>query len=93
MQKTPRDLIARTSEKLNLPAEATAGLTRLELVGRQLHVENHRGIGAFGPEYMELLTADGPIRVRGAGLSLAAMNNRELIVMGRIASVELPVVP
>lgn len=91
MQKKPRELVVKASERLNLPAEVTAGLVHVEIVGSsRVSVENHRGVGAFGPEYMELLTVDGAIAVRGQELSLLLMNNRELVVTGRIRSIELP---
>lgn len=91
MQRTPRNLVVKASEWLNLPAEATAGLARVDIVGnRRVSVENHRGVGAFGPEYMELLTRDGAIRVRGQALTLVVMNQQELVVSGQIRSVELP---
>ena len=91
MQKTPRDMVIKVSERLNLPAEATAGLARVNIIGnRRVSVENHRGVGAFSPEYMELLTRDGPIQVRGQALTLIVMNHLELVVTGQIRSVELP---
>ena len=91
MAHSPRNLVIKASERLNLPADVTAGVSRVELTGsRRLSVENHRGVGAFGPEFMELLTAQGPIAVRGHGLSLLLMNQRELVVVGQIDSVTLP---
>ena len=91
MANSPRNLVIKASERLNLPADVTAGVSRVELTGsRRLSVENHRGVGAFGPEFMELLTAQGPIAVRGRGLSLLLMNQRELVVVGQIDSVTLP---
>ena len=39
----------RTAEVFDLPADALAGLPKLELVGDQeLWVENHRGILSYG---------------------------------------------
>lgn len=91
MQKLSRELVAIASERLNLPAEATAGLTRVTIVGnRRISVENHCGVGAFGMEHMELLTKQGSIHVQGQELNLIVMNPQELIVTGRIRCVELP---
>lgn len=47
MDRKPRrpGLLERTAEALDLPADALAGLPRLELVGDgELRMENHRGI-------------------------------------------------
>jgi len=86
-----RDLMAAASIRLGLPAQATAGLSRIELIGsRQVIVENHRGVGAFEAECMELLTPGGAVVVHGQGLTLLVMNRQELVVTGRIRSVELP---
>lgn len=91
MQNKPRELVARASERMGLPAEATAGLSRVELIGgNRLSVENHRGVGAFGPDCMELLTPGGAILVRGEGLSLLVMNQRELVVTGKIRDITMP---
>ncbi len=90
MQKQARDLVIRASERWSLPMEATAGLSRLELVGNsRLSVENHRGVGAFGPGRMELLTPDGVIEVRGERLTLLTMNRQELVVGGVVHSLTL----
>ena len=83
--------MAQASIRLGLPAQATAGLSRIELIGnRQVIVENHRGVGIFETECMELLTPDGAVVVHGQGLALLVMNQRELVVTGRVRSVELP---
>ena len=93
MQKQVRELVIHASERWNLPTEATAGVSRLELVGNtRLSLENHRGVGAFGPGRMELLTPDGVIEVRGERLTLLTMNRRELVVGGVVHSLALPTV-
>ena len=50
MDKKPRrsGLLEKTAEALDLPADALAGLPRLELVGdKELRMENHKGILAL----------------------------------------------
>ena len=43
--------LERTAEVFDLPADALAGLPKLELVGSgELRVENHKGILAYGRE-------------------------------------------
>ena len=80
----------RTAEVFDLPADALAGLPKLELVGdRELWVENHRGILSYGDR--EILISGGAflIRVAGEELELRAMTGVELLITGRIAGVEL----
>ena len=80
----------RTAEVLDIPADALAGLPKLELVGDcELRVENHKGILAYGRE--EIHVSGGPfvIRVEGEGLELRAMTGLELLITGRITGIQL----
>ena len=80
----------RTAEVFDLPADALAGLPKLELVGdRELWVENHRGILSYGDR--EILISGGAflIRVAGEELELRAMTGVELLITGRVAQIDL----
>lgn len=83
-------LLERTAEVLDLPADVVAGLPRVELTGsRELRMENHKGILAYGAEEIHISGGKLIIKVRGSGLELKAMNARELLITGTIASVDL----
>lgn len=83
-------LMEKTAQALDLPADAVAGLPHLSLVGdRELLVENHRGILAYGTEEIHIGGGRLVIRVRGNGLQLRAMNEAELLITGQIFGVEL----
>ncbi len=83
-------LLEKTAEVFDLPADILAGLPRLELTGdRQLRLENHKGILFYGPEEIRVAGGKLTIKVRGDGLELRAMNGLELLITGRILSVEL----
>lgn len=92
MEKKPRrrgaaEVLARA---LQLPADAVAGMPRIELVGDgQLRVERHRGILAYDPTDVHIAAGRLTVRVRGLGLELGTMNRQELLITGRILSVEL----
>lgn len=82
--------LERTAEMFDLPADALAGLPKLELVGdRELWVENHRGILSYGDR--EILISGGAflIRVAGEELELRAMTGVELLITGRVAQIDL----
>ena len=67
-----------------------AGLPRLELVGRrQLRMENHKGILAYGSQEIHISGGRLVVKVRGDGLELKAMNAGELLITGDIAGIEL----
>lgn len=92
MDKKPRrsGLLERAADALDLPADALAGLPRIELIGdRELRMENHRGILAYGSEEIHISGGKLIVKVRGTGLELKAMNARELLITGTIFSVDL----
>lgn len=83
-------LLERAAGLFDLPADAVAGLPKVELVGdKELRVENHRGILAYGRE--EIHVSGGPfvIRVQGEGLELRAMTGLELLITGQIFGIQL----
>ena len=88
-EKRRPGLLERTAQLLDLPADALAGVPRLELVGDgELRVENHKGILAYGDE--EILISGGKlvVRVRGSALELKSMNPAELLITGQILSLD-----
>ncbi len=89
-QSRRESILEKTARALDLPADALAGLPRVELVGdREVWVENHRGILAYGEE--EILVSGGNfvIKLLGQGMKLRAMTGWELLVTGTITSIEL----
>ena len=92
MDKKPRrsGLLERAADALDLPADALAGLPRLELVGdRELRMENHRGILAYGAEEIHVSGGSFVVRVTGRELELRAMTGLELLITGRIEQIQL----
>ena len=83
-------LLERTAELLDLPADAVAGVPRLELVGtRELRMENHKGILAYGTDEIHVSGGKLIIKIRGSNLELRAMNASELLITGEIAGIDL----
>ena len=92
MEKKPRreGLLEKTAELFDLPADALAGLPKVELVGdRELRIENHRGILAYGTEEIHVSGGPSSSRITGQGLELRAMTGLELLITGRIAGIQL----
>lgn len=80
----------RTAETFDLPAEALAGLPKLELVGDgELRVENHKGILAYGREEIHISGGVFLIKIAGQELELRAMTGIELLITGRITQITL----
>ena len=92
MEKKPRraGLLERTAELFDLPADALASLPRLELVGdKELRMENHRGILAYGREEIHVSGGSFVVRISGSGLELRAMTGLELLITGKIEKIQL----
>lgn len=92
MKQTPRrrTLREKAAQLFSLPADAVAGVPLVELRGDgQLRVENHRGILAYSTTEIHISGGKIAIRVRGSGLELRVMNAQELLITGRVTSVEL----
>ena len=83
-------LLARASRLFDLPADAVAGVPRVEVVGDgELRMGPHRGILAYGRE--EIIISGGKVivKIMGSGLELKAMNASELLITGTVTVVEL----
>ena len=83
-------LLEKTAEVLDLPGDVVAGLPRVELTGsRELRMENHKGILAYGDREIHISGGSYVVKVTGEGLELRAMTGMELLITGRIAGIEL----
>ena len=92
MEKKPRreGLLEKTAELFDLPADALAGLPKVELVGdRELRMENHRGILAYGDREIHVSGGAFLVKVTGEGLELRAMTGLELLITGEIRQITL----
>ncbi len=82
--------LERTAEVFDLPADAVAGVPRLELVGDgELRVENHKGILAYGREEIHVSGGIYLIKIMGQDLELRAMTGLELLITGKISQITL----
>ncbi len=92
MEKRGRkeSVLERTAQVFDLPSDVVAGLPRIELTGdRELRMENHKGILAYGTEEIHVSGGKLMVKVRGQGLELRAMNASELLITGTILGVDL----
>ena len=87
--KSIKELPQELTERLELPQEALLGAAKLTVTGgRRALVENHRGVLEYGEERIVVSVGRGKLTVSGGGLGIEAMNRRELLIRGRIQSVE-----
>lgn len=82
-------LLERASQALELPGDAVAGLPRIELLGdRELRMEFHKGILAYGAQEIHISGGKLVVRVKGEGLELRSMDPTHLLITGRILSLD-----
>jgi sporulation protein YqfC len=85
----PEGILERAAEALDLPGDVVAGLPRLEITGfKQLRMENHQGIVTYSTEEIRVSGGRSEVCVRGSGLTLRAMNSRELLITGQLRQLE-----
>lgn len=92
MDKKPRraGFLEKTAELFDLPADALAGVPRLELTGdRELRMENHKGILAYGSEEIHVSAGSFLVKISGQELELRAMTGLELLITGKIEHIQL----
>lgn len=88
--KIGRKLLSGLTEGLHMPLEYAAGMPCIELSGlRRLTVRQHRGLAVYSAQEVVIRSSDAEIRVLGSGLTLEAMNLRELTLRGDVFSVEI----
>ena len=82
-------LLVKASRLFDLPADALAGVPRVEVIGDgELRMGPHRGILAYGPDEIHISGGSLVVVVRGSGLELRAMTPEELLITGSIQTVD-----
>ena len=80
--------LERASRLLDLPGDVVAGLPRIQIVGcGEILIENHRGVTLYEKTEIHVGGEGMMIKLNGDGLSIAAMNARELLIRGRLFGV------
>ena len=83
-------LLEKTARLFDLPADVIAGVPKIDIVGdSEFRMENHKGILSCGEEEIHVSGGIYLVKVAGEGLEVRAMTGLELLVTGKIHSVEL----
>ena len=78
------------TQRLSLPEELLGGVPRLTLTGSSsVRVENHGELLSYTDELLELGCGHLRLRIQGEGLLLRALDDEQLLVTGRLLSVEV----
>lgn len=85
-----QSFIERMVTAVDLQDEPIPGLPLVEIAGeRRVLIENHRGVMEYGTQTIRVKVKFGQICVCGSGLELARMNRGQLVISGRVDSVQL----
>lgn len=77
-------------QRLAQQVENLPGQPLLELFGqRRILVEHHQGVTEYGREKIVIRVDFGCICIQGLDLELACMSDQQLVITGRIFSVNL----
>lgn len=75
---------------LELPPEVLLDLPRLLwLGGRELTIENHRGLLEYTPRQIRIKVGNGEVVVEGARLEIQWMSGAEIVLKGDVSSVQM----
>ena len=84
----------RFSNKINkildLPIEVTNGETRITIIGfNEMLIENYKGILEYEEFYIKIKIDIGSINVSGYNLSLEQVTEDDILVKGKIKSLDV----
>lgn len=85
-----QNLAGRAAARFDIPEEAATDVPRITISGGgRVLIEGHRGLLEYGEERIAAAGAGCTILIKGEHLRMRAMSGRELVVTGRLWSVEL----
>ena len=83
-------LLEKTAQMFDLPADIIAGVPRIELIGdSEFRMEHDKGILSCSESEIHISGGIYLVKVAGEGLEVRAMTGLEVLVTGKITSVEL----
>lgn len=84
-----QELRVRMAEMFELPVDLVAGLAHVELLGdREFYLEGHGGILSYSDTQIDISAGGSVLRVRGSGLALRSMTDREVRIRGKIDGID-----
>lgn len=85
-----RNFFEHMIEKNTLDPESVPGQPIVEIAGdRRVLIENHQGVAAYGRERILINVKFGSVCICGCKLEMMHMTRDQLVIYGRIDSVEL----
>ena len=81
---------SRFEDILEIPKEITSNKPKVTIVGfKQMLIENYKGILEYEDILIRIKTSMGILNITGFGLNLNQMTGDDILVNGKIESIEL----
>lgn len=88
--KRDSKVINKFNEILDMPKEVVSNVPKLTITGfEELLVENYKGILEYEDFFVRVNTYIGIININGFNLVLENMNDENIIIKGKIESIEI----
>lgn len=88
-----RKMQSRIGNLLEMPNEITTNEPKLTIQGfKELLIENYKGILEYEEFYVRISTHIGTININGFNLNLKQMTDEDIMVTGKIDSIDLETV-
>ena len=82
--------VKRLTDGMDQNGETMPGVAVAELAGdRRVLIEGHRGVTEYNRERVTVKVSYGCLCVTGCGLELRQMSKQQLVICGRIDSIQL----
>ncbi|HHY45008.1 MAG TPA: sporulation protein YqfC [Firmicutes bacterium] len=86
LRKIKQDL----AEILELPLDVSLDLPKIVIIGELgVLIQNHRGLIQYSPDRIVVGVGEGQITVAGESLKISEVNQEDMIVRGRIKTVQM----
>lgn len=88
--KKRQSLVRKLLDNVDLPEESLPSQSVVELLGDgRVLIEHHKGVLEYGPERIGVRVGFGAVCVTGTNLRLGLMTCQKLVILGRIATIEI----
>lgn len=85
-----RQLMQQLTEGVGLSMEPVPGVPVVEIAGdSRVLIEHHCGITAYGEDHIRVRVSYGDLCVMGECLRIVGMNQKQLVIKGKIRCVKL----
>ncbi len=81
--------LTRISDMLEIPKEVSTSIPKVTIIGfEEILIENYKGILEYDEVFVRISTHIGIVDISGLNLSLNQMTEDDVLVSGRIESIE-----